>query len=1059
MSIIPDQAARTEALNTNESYIVQAPAGSGKTSLLTQRYLALLAKVNNPEEIVAITFTKKAAAEMQERIFEALELGKSSPPTESYLLETHRLAQLALKQNKKCQWKIFQNKNRLRILTIDAFCLYLTNRMPLLSKAIPFSELTDQPSELYRLAAEKCIATALNSETYFNHLSVVQDHLGNNPQRLIDLFILMLGKREQWLRHVVQAKDFKREYFEYILETIQNQLIAQINSICTSGIKSLLESTLIYQQQFHQTPVITNSWIDWDSFNFWQSLSNLILNQKGEFRKRFTKKDGFPPGSSFKSPDEIALAKEIKTKLDSILHLINENQKLSALLQQAQIVPSTAYTDEQWRVLQSVIALLPLLAAELSITFSQESKVDFNEIALQAIQALGYEGPSELALYLDYEIKHLLVDEFQDTSKRQFHLLERLTESWIEGEGRTLFLVGDPMQSIYRFREADVGLFITAWQHGINQIRLNPLSLNCNFRSSAAIVEQVNTICKAIFPARSDSLKGAVSYAPSQTLSNEYSYPFIGISCLSKEEESLYLAEYIKQHPNEEIAILVRSRSQLSYIVSQLQLQNINIEGIDLENIANNYYIGLLLSILNLHLNPDDTLSFANILSSPLCGLNYQELEILCSSTETHFAPNKCYQNLSQLPVKIQQRVEKVLTIFKWADSHRYRLDLLMIIHQVWHKLHGHACLDENQKKDVEQFWLLLENQKQLPFCIEAFKRKLSSVFSSHVTTSPVKIMTIHKSKGLEFHTVILPSVEYYSVDTDTPLLSWYETNENDLLLSPIHNAFEQQDQLTKFIRNAYKEKDNFERQRLFYVALTRAKKKVIFLRANSEVSSIPKGSFLHYINNFVEFEPLKISENTIHSKATSFLRLEQSYFEQYEIPLETAGFNEMQKNIFPEWQQILGTFIHEQLYFFAEEHCKPFSNIDYAEHKLIEMGLDNSELDSALKTYQQCIENILKSDTGLWIFDQHQQANNEYQLATKNGNYIIDRTFVENNTRWIIDYKITYNAEHHLDKYKQQLNHYASLFHQIKQENIKLMLYYPLLNISKEWQYISDPI
>src|ERR1035438_729797 len=87
------------------------------------------------------------------------------------------------------------------------------------------------------------------------------------------------------------------------------------------------------------------------------------------------------------------------------------------------------------------------------------------------------------ALRLDYQIRHLLVDEFQDTSVSQYALLERLTAGWERGDGRTLFAVGDPMQSIYRFREAMVGLFLKACEEGIGDVTLEPLRLSANFRS------------------------------------------------------------------------------------------------------------------------------------------------------------------------------------------------------------------------------------------------------------------------------------------------------------------------------------------------------------------------------------------------------------------------------------------------------------------------------------------------------------------------------------------------------------------------------------------------
>ena len=115
---------------------------------------------------------------------------------------------------------------------------------------------------------------------------------------------------------------------------------------------------------------------------------------------------------------------------------------------------------------------------------------------------------------MDYRIQHLLVDEFQDTSASQIHLLNNSPPVWSDGDGRTLFLVGDPMQSIYRFRKAEVSLFIEAWQgHLFDHIQLIPLQLTVNFRSNRPVVDWVNRTFPLVMPLQSDPVLGAVSYS------------------------------------------------------------------------------------------------------------------------------------------------------------------------------------------------------------------------------------------------------------------------------------------------------------------------------------------------------------------------------------------------------------------------------------------------------------------------------------------------------------------------------------------------------------------
>ena len=127
-----DFDARLEALDVTRSFIIQAPAGSGKTELLIQRYLSLLAVVANPEEVIAITFTRKAAAEMQLRVLQALRRRNSNDvPIEEHERRTYELAGVALARSESLQWNLLGNPRRLRILTLDALNGSIARARPL----------------------------------------------------------------------------------------------------------------------------------------------------------------------------------------------------------------------------------------------------------------------------------------------------------------------------------------------------------------------------------------------------------------------------------------------------------------------------------------------------------------------------------------------------------------------------------------------------------------------------------------------------------------------------------------------------------------------------------------------------------------------------------------------------------------------------------------------------------------------------------------------------------------------------------------------------------------
>ncbi len=168
---------------------------------------------------------------------------------------------------------------------------------------------------------------------------------------------------------------------------------------------------------------------------------------------------------------------------------------------------------EDAAALAALSRLLARAAAELQQAFARHGRVDYTFVMGAAREALAEAGePTDLALRTGLSLRHILVDEFQDTSLAQFQLLATLTASWEEGDGRTLFVVGDPMQSIYRFREAEVGLFLAARDAGIGQVPLTPLRLRRNFRSAPQLVEFCNTLFAQVFPAADDLRAGAVAY-------------------------------------------------------------------------------------------------------------------------------------------------------------------------------------------------------------------------------------------------------------------------------------------------------------------------------------------------------------------------------------------------------------------------------------------------------------------------------------------------------------------------------------------------------------------
>ena len=196
-----DLHIRQEALDPAQSFIVQAPAGSGKTELLIQRFLKLLGGVSQPEEILAMTFTRKAAGEMKIRIISALNRAQmDTPPDEDHQRTTWDLAQVALERNKNFGWRLLENPARLRVVTIDSFCTFLTKRTPVLSRMGGPAEIQENIQDLFVATAKQILSKVENTEDLYCELvRALLGHLDNDKNTFIQRIAQLLQLRDQWM--------------------------------------------------------------------------------------------------------------------------------------------------------------------------------------------------------------------------------------------------------------------------------------------------------------------------------------------------------------------------------------------------------------------------------------------------------------------------------------------------------------------------------------------------------------------------------------------------------------------------------------------------------------------------------------------------------------------------------------------------------------------------------------------------------------------------------------------------------------------------------------------
>jgi ATP-dependent helicase/nuclease subunit A len=1133
--MLADEQIRRQALEPNQSFIVQAPAGSGKTELLIQRYLKLLGLASYPEEILAMTFTRKAAAEMKERVFSALtEAETHQRPEQAHARFTWELAQKVLKQNQSREWHLLDNPARLRIVTIDSFCSSLTRRMPLLSRMGAGLNIQENARSLYRETARNILSlTESETNPYGVLVRNILRHIDNSKEDFIKRIVQLLDKRDQWMisffdpRENLEAHPLNedaRTGLEKTLENLIQSRLGELNDLFSPAIqKSILQiatysgRNLENENPSHPCACLANLQgfpsTTIDSLEAWKGLAQLFLTQTNTYRKKPDVRLGFPSG---KNP----VAKQMKDAFIELIDTLQTNPALLTALAKVKRLPRGHFTDMEWDLLKSTIRLLAEINKRLKEVFSSRQITDFTEISLSAISGLvqkdedGEEHPTDLLFYLDCKIQHILVDEYQDTSFKQEELLHKLTSEWNDKDGRTLFIVGDPKQSIYRFRDAEVGLFIKTREQGLGNLHLTSLSLESNFRSQKNLVDWVNTCFQKIFPIHEDANLGAISYTPSSAVLEESIHPGVLYhpvphhqdSHIISEEEAHKITGLIKelhsQYPDKSLAILVRGRTHLTSIVRHFNESGITFKAEAIDSLTDRPAILDLLSLLRALRYPGDRTAWLSILRAPWCGLSLTDIHALVelnTTTPVWFLLN----DLSRMELlssdgrkRAQSLVENIHYFLNGHADKNFR----DVLEACWIKLGGPACLQGTNPDDIEVFFNKVEeiinSGQEEQF--ENFDQLLTDLYASPLAVSDnaVQIMTMHKAKGLEFDFVILPGLGK-RIKGDEKRLVYWMPHGDDLLLAPIEEKGGETSPLYEFLSDLNKEKEDYETLRLLYVAATRAKSQLhLFghLDPSKEEEWKPhsksllnklwphiKDKWLEKLNETVEQssvqpEPLSAETHSIHRLPInfSFPSPADSIIEGPVVEIEDEKYIEPEYYWAGNTARCLGNVLHRCLHDIAVEGIEAWPEDRIANFKsrfksaLLGEGLPLEQANEALKSGLLALSKVFEDERGLWILAPHEDARSEYPLTFfENNRYIrnvIDRTFVDEGVRWIIDYKTgTHKGEgkslelfldNEVQRYKSQLDRYEAVLKKHGEKlPIKKALYFPLL---KAWREIK---
>ena len=1081
-----DALARSGAADPRESILLEAPAGAGKTAVLTQRFLRLLCTVDDPGQILAITFTRKAAAEMHARVTRALrgELAGADDGTANL----RALAAAALAHGAARGWKLAEEPQALRIQTIDAFNYWLASQLPIAAKAGGTLEVTELPGPLYQAAARATLVAAEADPQLAPDVALLFERFDNHWANIEVMIAQMLAERGHWL--------------PYVLAQPAEELCARVSASLRAVVEAELGTAVQLLPQrlradLQRLPGVGPLDAIASSLAHWQRLAFLTRTDKG-WRVLVS---AHLLGAEFADPPLRARLKEQIAQLQAVAGA-------DTLLVRLRGWPPAALSGEDARALAALSRVLARAAAQLHQEFAHAGRVDYTFIMGAARAALAEAGePTELALRTGLSLRHILVDEFQDTSLAQFQLLATLTASWEAGDGRTLFVVGDPMQSIYRFREAEVGLFLAARDAGIGQVQLTPLRLRRNFRAAPALVAFNNELFAHVFPATDDLRAGAVAYHPSlaaRAAATPLVNPAISLQLFPDDRDAeaqavaARIAAVRRADPAGRIAILVAAHAHATPIIAALGARAVPCLGVDLMPLRERIVVRDLVQLACALYDLADRNAWLAVLRAPWCGVGLHTLSVLSGQRETLLVYEAMAdaRRLARVTPADLGRLARVHAVLAAAITRRGAEPVADWLEATWVQLGASDAYQPEELEDARVFFsALAERAAAYEWRGPAdFPALLQRLFSAGLAAdaNPVQVMTIHRAKGLEFEHVFVPCLDRKPGGGERRMLRWIDlpnaAGASDLIIAPAPTVSpDEEAQLDHFLKGLLREREAHERTRLMYVAATRARE-TLWLSAAPAVAADGElkpasHSLLACVWPVLATRFQSPHAAPAHSAApagqhTGLRRLVGSWSAPQlpaaavlpHLPVGQVALEPTEFSWVGETQRQVGTIVHGYLARLAAGLLPASAEAIAAQRpavlqQLARHGVPQPEHAAAAALILQALTHTVADERGRWILDPaHRDAHAELALTGLSEGrlrtFIIDRTFIDAaGTRWVIDYKTSRHEgggvdaflDSEVERYRAQLAGYVALLAGLGPEPVRAGLYFPLLGAFRE--------
>lgn len=847
----------------NGSVLVSAAAGSGKTAVLVERVIERLTQPNNPtsaDRLLIVTFTKAAAGEMRGRITEALEKKIRENPQDSNLIKQKMLLPSA------------------KICTIDSFCNSLVREnFQLLDIPSDFKNADEGELSLLKAQALTLTLDELYEKQDEDFLNLVELLFQGRDDTYLSEMIYALYNAsisypfpEKWIKETAQKYSLdasldENPYCNIILDYAKSALL-----YCLKLIESIRKSLQFDEELFaaFEEALKTDEAEILKMFSFaedkaWDSLRESALNYKAARRKKIP--------AQYKDEPFVNLLVEKRDRIKKIVSAHIANYMCSSM---EEFKEDMAYLAP---LVQKLCDAVILFSKNFSALKREKNLADFSDVAHLALSLLVKDSDEKeyektpFALSVAENFDEILIDEYQDTNKAQDMLFSAISKN-------NLFRVGDVKQSIYRFRRAMPEIFIKlkneyeAYEKEKDNYP-SKIVLGNNFRSRKCVAEEVNFVFSQLM----SSAVGDIDYSSEEELVFSASYysekkesaqlHLLDINGYDKDEESsddlqgAYVAELINKMIKDgfkvkdgdgeracrysDFCILLRgvNGGRSAAYAKQLRLRNIPSFTEVAANFFSSYEVSLVLSLLRIIDNPKQDIALVTVLMSVLFGFSVDEI----AQMRIDNRKSDIYGCL--LSAKGNEKVDSFLKTVQYLRSLSATMsveDFIRLIYDETSIYETVGAMSDAETKKANLMLLLdyastYEKSGYIGLSgfigfidrLEREKEDLKGSMGLSADANVVKIMTIHKSKGLEFPICIIGNcaVKFNRCDENSNMV--ISPKEGIGLVSRKTENLSQYPTVShKAVKLALKNDSVSEELRVLYVAMTRAKEKLICVGA-----------------------------------------------------------------------------------------------------------------------------------------------------------------------------------------------------------------------------------